>query len=359
MQKTIAFFLGTYEDWGGASRALLNFVRGIDRNRYRPLVILTRAGNLSAQLSEEGIDWYIWEKHDRSANLASYVFHIFRAYQMLKRQKIDLIHLNFGAIGWKPAEILAARLAGIPLINHLHITAQNPSSYLRYSSAVVAVSNYVASHTNTFGVPTHAIHNISYLARFSHGQDIRDQLDYTDKEVLVVYMGQMIRAKGIEMLIEAFKQVPNQEARLLLAGGIRQTEGAYLESEIQELVSQDPRIRYLGFRTDAENLYRTADIMTMPSQWEEPCAMILFESAAAGKPLIATATGGTPEILRHGETGFLIDRNDVQGLTRYMSQLVDNPALRQKLGEQAALAAQQEYAEGPIKKMEKLYDSLL
>jgi L-malate glycosyltransferase len=359
MRKTIAFFLGTYEDWGGASRALLNFVRGIDRVRFRPLVVLTKTGKLSAQLTEEGLDWLIWDKHDRSKNLVAYLLDIMRSYQMLKQQNIDLMHINFGAIGWKPAEILAARVAGIPLINHLHITDPDPSSYLRYSNAVVAVSNYVAEHTDTYGAPTHAIHNVSYLARFAHGQDIREQFGCTDKNVLVVYMGQMIRAKGIEMLIEAFKQVPNEEARLLMAGGIRQTEDAYTEKEVQELVSRDPRIHYLGFRTDAENLYRTADIMTMPSQWEEPCAMILFEAAAAGKPLIATATGGTPEILRQGETGFLIERNDVTGLTRYMRQLIDDPVLRQTLGERAALIAQQEYAQGPIKKMEKLYDSLL
>lgn len=359
MRKTIAYFLGTHEDWGGASRALLNFIRGIDHNRFRPIVFLTKTGNLSAQLTDEGIDWLIWEKHDRSKNLVTYALHIVKAYRMLKKQKIDLIHINFGAIGWKPAEILAARLTGIPLVNHLHITAQNPSSFLRYSDAVVAVSSYVATHTNTFGVPAHAIHNVSYLARFAHGQNIRDELGYDASHVLVVYMGQMIRAKGLEMLVEAFKLVPNGNARLLMAGGIRQTSGAYTEAEVQELVSRDARIRYLGFRTDAENLYRTADIMIMPSQWEEPCAMILFEAAAAGRPLIATSTGGTPEILRHGETGFLVDRNDVQSMARYIRQLIDDPALRQKLGSQAAWVAQHEYSHGPIKKLEQLYESLL
>jgi glycosyltransferase involved in cell wall biosynthesis len=359
MRRTIAYFLGTYEDWGGASRALLNFIRGVDRRRFRPLVILTRTGNLSAQLTEEGINWIIWAKHDRSKNLVAYGLQIVRAYQMLKQQKVDLIHMNYGAIGWKPAEILAARLAGIPLISHLHITIPNPSSFLRYSDAVVAVSNYVATHSDTFGAPSHAIHNVSHLARFAHGKNIRAELGYNASHVLVVYMGQMIRAKGLEMLIAAFKQVPNENARLLMAGGIRKTNGAYSEAEVQELVSRDPRICYLGFRTDAENLYRTADIMTMPSQWEEPCAMILFEAAAAGRPLIATATGGTPEILRHGETGFLVDRNDVQGLTRYMRQLIDDAGLRQKLGEKAAWVAQHEYALSPIKKMEELYESLL
>lgn len=359
MHKKIAFFLGTFEDWGGASRALLNFVRGIDRNRFRPLVVLTREGNLSKKLTMEGIDWIIWEKHDRSKNLFSYAFHILCAYRMLKAQGIDLVHLNFGAIGWKPAEILAARLAGIPLINHLHITTQDPSPYLRYSTAIVAVSKYVATHTNTFGVPTHAIHNVSNLERFAHGTDIRGELGYDNSDVLVVYMGQMIREKGIEMLIDAFKNVPDQCAKLLLAGGIRETKGAYTQEDVEELVGREPRIRYLGFRTDAENIYATADIMTMPSQWEEPCAMILFESAAAGKPLVATATGGTPEVLRHGETGFLVDRHDIDGLTRCLTQLVDDPELRKKMGRQAAAVAQSTYAHDPIQQMEKLYDSLL
>lgn len=359
MRKTIAFFLGTYEDWGGASRALLNFVRSIDRNRYRPVVILTRAGNLSAQLTTEGIDWLIWKKHDRSKNIIAYAWYIMSAFQMLKQSKVDLIHINYGALGWKPAEILAARLANIPIINHLHITIPKPSSYMRYSDAVITVSNYVAKHSNTYGAPTHTIHNISYLERFAHGQDIRDQLGYDPNHVLVIYMGQMIPAKGLEMLIEAFKQLPNENARLLMAGGIRKTEGAYTEEAVKELVSRDPRIRYLGFRTDAENLYRTADIMVMPSQWEEPCAMIIFESAAAGKPLIATATGGTPEILRHGETGFLVARDDVQGMTRYMRQLIEDASLRQEIGERATWIAHNEYAQGPIKELEQLYDSLL
>jgi glycosyltransferase involved in cell wall biosynthesis len=78
----------------------------------------------------------------------------------------------------------------------------------------------------------------------------------------------------------------------------------------------------LGFRDDAEILYCTADIMVMPSQWEKPCAMILFEAATAGKPLVATSTGGTPEILRHGETGYPVDRSDLPGLATYILKLV-------------------------------------
>lgn len=358
-RKTIAYFLGTYEDWGGASRALLNFVRSIDRTRFKPLVVLTQEGRLSAQLGEEGIDWMLWQSHDSSKNYPAYARHVWRAYRMFKRSNIDLIHLNHGALGWKPAEIVAARLAGIPLISHIHITLKEPSRFLRFSTAVVAVSDYIATHSNTLGVPTHAIHNVSYLQRFAKGHDIRDRLGYSKDEVLIIYMGQMIRQKGIELLIDSFTRLTQPNVRLLLAGGIRPIKGAYSEEEVQALVARDARIRYLGFLQDAENLYRTADIMVMPSQWEEPCAMILFEAAAAGRPVIASNTGGTPEILRHSETGFLFERTDVDALTTYMNMLVDNEPLRQQLGANAARVAELEFSHGPVEKMERLYERLL
>jgi glycosyltransferase involved in cell wall biosynthesis len=359
MKKTVAFFLGTYEDWGGASRALLNFIRVLDRDRFRSIVFLTRTGNLSASLTQEGIEWRIWDIHDSRKNFFGYARDVWRAYRLFRDLEIDLIHMNYGCLGWKPAELPAARFAGVPVLMHLHITTQEPSTFIRYAKALVAVSDYVAEHSQTGNIPIHTVHNISYLARFTGGRDIRQDLGYDANKVLIVYMGQMIREKGIEMLIEAFRKLPGDQLRLLLAGGIRKSSGAYTLNEVQLLVSQDERISYLGFREDAENLYRTADIMVMPSQWEEPCAMILFEAAAAGRPLVATRTGGTAEILRDGETGFVVERSDINGLADRMRRLAEDPSLRHRMGARAAEVAREEYARGPIEKMQRLYDRLL
>lgn len=359
MRKTVAYFLGTYEDWGGASRALLNFIRSVDHERFHTLVFLTRTGKLSASLTKEGIDWQLWDIHDSRKNIASYAWDVWRAYRLFRRRGIDMIHMNFACLGWKPAELPAARLAGIPVLMHLHNTVLEPSPFIRYATALVAVSDFIANNSETCGIPTHTVHNVSYLERFARGRDIRRDLGYDENNVLIVYMGQMIREKGLEMLVEAFRKLPGDHVRLLMAGGIRDTRGAYTEAEVLSLVARDGRIAYLGFREDAENLYRTADIMVMPSQWEEPCAMILFEAAAAGRPLIATRTGGTPEILRDGETGFIVDRSDNDALTGRMRQLVEDPSLRLKLGARAAQLAREEYARGPIEKMQRIYEQLL
>jgi L-malate glycosyltransferase len=355
MPTTIGFLLGTHEDWGGASRALLNFARMIDRQRFRPIVVVTRRGSLSQQLEEEGLEYMIWKVHDRGRNLLRYLADVRRAANAFHERGLQVLHSNYGSIGWKPAEILGARLRGIPIVSHLHIPADNPSSFLRYSSAVIAVSKYVADNSQTFGVPKRIIHNLANLERFGRGSDLRQELGYAPSDVIITFLGQMIRVKGLEMFADLAARVVDPRARFLLAGPLRNTQGAYTEAEIRELVARDSRLHYLGFRSDVENLYATSDIMVMPSQWEEPCAMVLFEAAAAGKPIVATATGGTAEILRHGETGFLVERHDIDGMTQCVVRLIEDQQLRIRLGETARRLARTSFAVDPVRQVEELY----
>jgi glycosyltransferase involved in cell wall biosynthesis len=269
------------------------------------------------------------------------------------------LHINYAAIGWKPAEILAAKLLRIPVITHLHASVQNTSSYIRYSSSAVAVSRYVAEHSDCRGVPTKVVHNVSDLDRFAHGTDLRSELGYGKNDILVAFLGQMIKAKGLEMFVDMAKRVRDRRAKFLVAGSLRKTQGAYTQAEIRGLMEQDSRIRYLGYRADVENLYATSDVIVMPSQWQEPCAMVLFEAAAAGKPVVATATGGTPEILRHGETGFLVERDDVERMTEYVERLIGDQELRGRMGQEARRIATEELAVKPVRELEELYASLV
>jgi len=359
MRVAIGFFLGTHEDWGGASRALLNFVRQIDRTRFRPIVLVTKRGPLVERLQSEGIEWLAWPTHDRGPNFVRYGADIWRAARFFRAHALQILHINHGTIGWKPAEILAARILRIPIINHLHVAFEQPSSFIRYSSIVVAVSQYVADHSESLGVPKRVIHNISDLERFSKGVSLRGELGYADSDVIVAFLGQMIRVKGLEMFIDVATRIADPRAKFVVAGPMRKTQGAYTEDEISGLVARDPRIRYLGYRTDVENLYATSDLIVMPSQWEEPCAMVLFEAAAAGKPVVATVTGGTAEILRDGETGYLVERHDLEGMTARVAQLIQDDALRNRLGQAASQLARRSLAVEPVRQLEGLYASLI
>ena len=66
MKIRIGYFIGTHQDWGGASRALLNFVRRIDRNRFQPIVLVTKRGPLIDQLESDGIEWLVWLRREHA-----------------------------------------------------------------------------------------------------------------------------------------------------------------------------------------------------------------------------------------------------------------------------------------------------
>lgn len=358
MRIAIAYFLGGHEDWGGASRALLNFARKIDRIRFRPIVLVTKRGPLVERLESAGIEWHVWPIHDRGPNLFRYAADIGQAIRFFRAHALRVLHINYGLIGWKPAEILAGRILRIPIINHLHVSVEQPSSYIRYSSSVVAVSQYVADHSESLGAEKRVIHNISDLERFGRGVSLRRELGYADSDVIVAFLGQMIRVKGLEMFIEVATRIADPRAKFVVAGPLRKTQGAYTEDEVKSLVARDPRIRYLGYRTDVENLYATSDVIVMPSQWDEPCAMVLFEAGAAGRPVVATATGGTAEILRDAETGYLVERQDVDGMAACVARLVQDRELRIRLGDAASQLAGRSLAVEPVRQLEDLYSSL-
>ena len=327
----VAYFLGTHRDWGGASRALLNFVYKLDRTRFSPLVVLPKTSDLQKSLVTQGISCELWATHDRSPNLLSYGLNIIKAMGFFRKSKVTIAHFNYAENGWKPAEIIAARLLQIPIVSHFHAPFAETSSYVKYAAAIVGVSDYVCTNSDCRGVPAHVVHNVADLTRFASGKRERHKLGLKEESVVIGYLGQVRRIKGIPFTPEEFAR----------------------------LIANDARIKYLGRREDVEDVYASCDVVVMPSQWGEPCAMVLFEASAAGKPIVATATGGTPEILIDGETGYLVGKDDIGALVDRVVRLVHNEQLRKSVGSRAKDRAMNEFVERPVRQLETLYDQLL
>jgi glycosyltransferase involved in cell wall biosynthesis len=115
------------------------------------------------------------------------------------------------------------------------------------------------------------------------------------------FIGRLAPTKGVEVLIDAAKQlaqeVPANSFRVLIAGDGEPDYVAALKSRSANLP-----ISFLG-RTKPEDLYNACDWTVLPSIWDEPLARVLFESFAHGVPVIGSQTGGTPELLTHTLTG--------------------------------------------------------
>jgi glycosyltransferase involved in cell wall biosynthesis len=97
----------------------------------------------------------------------------------------------------------------------------------------------------------------------------------------------------------------------------------------------------------------------MPSRWDEPFGLVNIEAGASRRPIVAAAVGGIPEIVVHGETGFLFERGDAVGFAKYLRQLVDDESLRKHMGEAGRLHVERNFTSQPVRQLEGIYDGVL
>jgi glycosyltransferase involved in cell wall biosynthesis len=333
----------------------------LNRNRFQPFFLFPNRGPILAELDARSIEYEIWGKEHEPEGLLSYVSEVSRAMRLFRVRRVDVLHVNHGAY-WRPAEVLAARLLRIPIVTHYRTIIEKAGPFHHFSSAIIANSKYTAENSDTAGVPVNVIYNIVDIDRFSSGKSIREEFGISPNDVVVAFLGQIKRIKGIEMFLELARRIRDPGVSFLMAGALKDKagdEGAYTKESLERAIGDMMHVHYLGYRTDAENLYFSANIIVMPSQWEEPFGLINLEAGAAGKPVIATRVGGIPETIQDGENGFLVERTDIDGMERCLRRLIEDPALRGRMGERGRAIIESKFQYDPPRLIEALYDQII
>lgn len=133
--------------------------------------------------------------------------------------------------------------------------------------------------------------------------------------ITIGYIGRIKEAKGLRVLLQAMAQVPvNVPVRLLVAGD---GEATYMD-EMRKL--GDARTTFMGW-CKPEELYEQVDLVVVPSLYPEPLPRSILESYRYGLPVIAAKSGGIPEVVDHGRSGWLYAGDDVAGLTALIAAL--------------------------------------
>ena len=186
----------------------------------------------------------------------------------------------------------------------------------------IAVSNYVAEVLRG-GIP--GLDPV-VLPNFLRDAEVRGaETEIAREEKLVLYVGKLEEHKGADLLPTALAAVPGMH--LLVAG-----EGP-LEAEVRaECARRGVRVDFLGQLPNGEvlELMRRAAALIFPARWEEPLTRTLLEAGSMGLPAVALATGGTPDIIRDGITGLLVDAPSALGPA--LAALLADPARRASMG---------------------------
>jgi glycosyltransferase involved in cell wall biosynthesis len=266
--------------------------------------------------------------------------------QILAREKFDVIHTN-NLGGLSPAVWSAARLRRIPIVHTPHDyaltcvrstrmridgrTCWTPcipcgvrGRWLRRLSrlvdAVVAPSHFVLDRHRELGFFPQAT-----LRVIPWGLTLPPRpaaMPNVNEGVRFLYLGHLAQHKGVRVLLEAFTRVGAKTVALAIAGA------GPLAGDCAAAAAADHRITFHGFVTGTakDALLEACHALVFPSTCWETSGLVLQEAFAQGRPVVASRSGGVPEMVEDGVTAWLVDQGDAQGLAERMEALVLDPA---------------------------------
>jgi glycosyltransferase involved in cell wall biosynthesis len=288
------------------------------------------------------------------------------------KDRIHLAHLHLPRAGFYGR--LAATVSWLPVLytEHNLLEIYNPlSRFLNQStyflnSHVVAVSDAVLT-----SVRQHSRYSPTKLTRVYNGislgngmipmnrLSVRNNLNIPNDAPIVGTIANLHPRKGLKFLLHAVSLLLKEFSDLhCVIIGRDDGEGDTLCSIAHQLYIEQ-HVHLLGYKKNARQLLSAFDVFVLPSLYEGlPVALI--EAMAAGLPIVATRVGGTPELIMHGQTGLLVEPENVTDLTASIRSLLINPGRRAQMGEAAQILMKKEFtAESMAKRYAELYQALV
>lgn len=173
----------------------------------------------------------------------------------------------------------------------------------------------------------------------------RADLEVPAEQLLLLHVGRLVGFKNVGLLLQAMALLPDAARPWLWLAGDG-PERAGLEAQCARL-QLTPSVRFLGERSDAPRLMQAADVLVSSSR-DEGLSNSILEAMAHGLPVVATAVGGTPELIRDGESGLLVANEDAPGLAAALARVLADPSLRQQLGRGARSTIEERFAPGAM-----------
>ncbi|HEY3025900.1 MAG TPA: glycosyltransferase family 4 protein [Pyrinomonadaceae bacterium] len=369
----------------GAERVLMMILSRLNRDQFMP-VVLCPTGPMMEMASALGVPCQNVEQLSarftwRIDHLFRYAASFIRAIRSVRARVVgiqpDIIHANSIRAGL----VMTFATAGldVPVIWHAHdLLRRHPlSTAIRFfacasgRNSILAVSHAVADRFRGLlirwfsrRVPVRVIHNAVDLERFQPNpesrREIRRALGFTERERVVGIVGHLTPDKGQLELIQAFAAVSREtsDVVLLVVGEALFNRGAdYAECLVRAASSfaVTDRVRFLGPRDDVPALMQGFDLLVVNSR-TEGFPLAVLEGLASGTPVIATAVGGIPEMIRHRENGWLVPAQADHSLAAGILTLLSDPELRATLARRGREEVSAHYsAERYISDMQSFY----
>jgi glycosyltransferase involved in cell wall biosynthesis len=355
----------------GAEEHILTLLRGLDRRRFRlhlvctPQVADLLGGDVPSDVTVIPLRLQKLTHVDAALSFA----------RVLRESQVDILHSHLFRASLLSSPI--ARLCGIPgIIETPHCREEWRRGWLksrffvdrfvgRFVDRYIAVSEanrrYLIEEKGLPAEKIVVIHNGSDLGRFDPSArppaGLRSSLGLDKDDPVLLVLARLEPQKGHGVLLDAMPAILREfpRARLICVG-----EGL-LRPALEEQAARlglSESVRFVGYRANVGDWLALADLTVLPSFYEG-LPLVAIESLAAGKPVVATAVDGTPEVVVDGETGLTVPPGDARALARAICHLLGDANARCRLGSAGRRWAEKEFsARVQITSTENLYQQV-
>ena len=384
--KNILFIHQSAELYG-SDKTLLLLLKNLDKNKFKPIVLLPFDGPLKEALENENIEVVIapvlklYRKLFTPKNLIGFFKDIKAAFKIVnelhKKHQFTLIYSNTLAV---LLGIMFAWKNNIKHLWHVHEIIEKPSLFKKAFVGLLSLKSnthivYNSQATKVFWELNKSIINKGVViwngieintpeSSTSELFDIRKNLFLAQpNEVVLALVGRISRWKGQMILLDAFNNLvqKNENIKLVFVGAPPPNQEKFQE-DLEDRISSfnlNDKVLIIPFQNEIHKIWQAIDIAVVPSTEPEPFGMVAIEAMLAHKPIVASNHGGLTEIIENNATGFLVTPNSVQDLVIALEKLIQNELLRKEMGEKGYLRVTTAFSvEQYVDSFEKFFEKI-
>ncbi len=346
---------------GGGQWSLYYLIKGLDKQKYRPVVACPEEGELAEKMRSAGAVVVFY----RASRLRAFSFgDVLRLRKVIREHSIVLIHTDSSTETFYAG--IAAKLSGVPLVWHIRVSGREPLVDTLLPFFCCRLILVAASLKERFSCSAEKLrviyngYNPALMDKITIQKPLlRDAFALPGDALLLGCFGRVEERKGAHILLKTLQDVPS--AYLLLVGKEDEEYGTSLRERF-ERGGVLHRVIFTGHRSSTEtaSLMKQIDIFCFPVLWGEGFSRSLLEAMSAEKPVVASSDAGNKEAVHDGKTGFIVPAGDEKGFAERVKELSADETLRRTMGQAGRKRVEEEFTLAKTSaEIDALYQELL